>query len=440
MLKGRSPCGRIERITASQSCYELKLNPQDFGNMPKNHFPVVIAYNGRDHFVPTIPATESDYLAFKIHKEFGSLAAATLLVSKELDRPTVPAGAAWGIKAIEKALEENLPKISKKAYNYYKQLMRNTSIYHGPDVQEAPAVPHTSGQSSSASHQPSASSTLPAGAEVEEDEDTEQQGSTKGYKCAECGKVCGRKPDLRGHLWSKHQIGEPIVCNLGNCKGKSFSHESSLRQHQRTQHRGEFRFTCEHCEYHTDNNGNLTSHMWQKHKIIRKNDKGQPLVHPCKLCEKEFPASHLLKKHVKEQNCIKKKTHKCPHCPRKYKTEEGKKYHIEHYHQGKKHPCPHCGVLFAAKSMNNHLRIHAANRAANRLLQRAHEVKLACRFNLKLRSRKVTFGRASAKIGQRDPRPKDKDVPIVSRSASAKLRKSKSPRCSSPHKKPKTTK
>ena len=98
----------------------MKLNPQDFGNMPKNHYPVVIAYNGRDHFVPTIPASEDDYLAFKIHKEFGRLAAATLLVSKELDRPTVPAAAAKGIKAIEKVLEENLPKISKKSFTYYK--------------------------------------------------------------------------------------------------------------------------------------------------------------------------------------------------------------------------------------------------------------------------------------------------------------------------------
>ena len=77
-------------------------------------FPIVIAYNGRDHFVLTIPCSEKDYLAWKVHKEFGSLAAATLLVTKELDRPSLLAGAAQGIKAIEKAIEENLPKISKK--------------------------------------------------------------------------------------------------------------------------------------------------------------------------------------------------------------------------------------------------------------------------------------------------------------------------------------
>ena len=81
-------------MTASQSCYQLQLNPADFGNMPKNMFPIVIAYNGRDHFVPTIPCSEKDYLTWKVHKEFGSLVAATLLVTKELDRPSLPAGAA----------------------------------------------------------------------------------------------------------------------------------------------------------------------------------------------------------------------------------------------------------------------------------------------------------------------------------------------------------
>ena len=145
----RSPTGQIERITASQSCYQLQLNPADFGNMPKNMFPIVIAYNGRDHFVPTIPCSEKDYLAWKVHKEFGSLAAATLLLTKELDRPSLPAGAAQGIKAIEKAIEENLPKISKKAFQYYNTLARRTTTHHRPTVQVTGSVPGTVGSSSS---------------------------------------------------------------------------------------------------------------------------------------------------------------------------------------------------------------------------------------------------------------------------------------------------
>ena len=152
--KGRSPTSQIECITTSQSCYQLQLNPADFGNMPKNMFPIVIAYNGRDHFVPTIPCSEKDYLTWEVHNEFGSLAAATLLVTKELDRPSLPAGAAQGIKAIEKAIEENLPKISKKAFQYYNTLARRTTTHHGPAVQVAGSVPGTVGSSSS-SQQPS---------------------------------------------------------------------------------------------------------------------------------------------------------------------------------------------------------------------------------------------------------------------------------------------
>ena len=211
-----------------QSCYQLQLNPADFGNMPKNMFPIVIAYNGRDHFVPTIPCSEKDYLAWKVHKEFGSLAAATLLITKELDRPSLPAGAVQGIKAIEKAIEENLPKISKKAFQYYNTLARRTTTHHGLAVQVAGSVPGTAGSSSS-SHQPPGPSTSSASQGAAEQE--EQLDTPKCYKCDHCGKLCQRKPDLRGHLWSKHHIGDPIVCNLGSCDNKSFSHESSLKQH-----------------------------------------------------------------------------------------------------------------------------------------------------------------------------------------------------------------
>ena len=191
--KGRSPTGRIERITALQSCYQLQLNPADFGNMPKNMFPIVIAYNGRDHFVPTIPCSEKDYLAWKVHKEFGSLAVATLLVTKELDRPSLPAGAAQGIKAIEKAIEDNLPKISKKAFQYYNTLARRTTTHRGPAVQVAGSVPGTAGSSSS--HQPPGPSTSSASQGAAEQE--EQVDIPKGYKCDHCGKLCQRKPDLR---------------------------------------------------------------------------------------------------------------------------------------------------------------------------------------------------------------------------------------------------
>ena len=256
MSKGRSPRGRIERITTAQSAYSLELDEKDFRSIPKNQYPIVIAYNGRDHFTPTIPISEKEFLSWKVNKEFGSLLAATLLVAKELNRPGVPAAAAKGIRAIEKVVEDNLPKISKPSQAYYKTLMKKTSVHRGPPVQPAPDVPGGSGSSG----RPSSSATLGADPVPEEEQQEEEPStSAQGYKCEHCGVVKGRKPDLRGHLWSKHGLGEPIVCNMGDCDGRSFAHPSSLKQHQRTQHSGNFKFECEKCDYKTDSGSRTES-------------------------------------------------------------------------------------------------------------------------------------------------------------------------------------
>ena len=378
-------------------------------------YPCVIAYNGRDHFVPTIPTNEQDYLNWKVNKEFGSLCAATLIVAKELNRPTVPAVQAQSIKAIEKVLEEHLPKLSKKAHQYYQNLAKKTSLHRGPSVQPAPGISGPPGSSQDLSGGASTSHTDP-GAETE---------PVKGYKCDKCGVVKQRKPDLRGHLWAKHRVGEPIVCNMGKCDNRDFSHPSSLKQHQRTVHNGDYKFECRKCPYKTDSGSNLTSHLFLKHKIIEKDEEDQPVVYTCELCTKEFPAQYLLTKHMKDKNCVKKKTLKFPHCIRKYKTQEGVDLHIESYHKGKKHPCPKCGILVADKSMRNHLRLHTSRQ----LLREARA------FNSKVKSRQKHFASASKKIAKRTAKKKTEGTPFVSRSAPTKLKKAKSPR-GSPRKSP----
>ena len=60
---GRQPTGCIECITTVQSSYNILLNDKDFKNMDKNSYPIVIVYNGMDHFVPTINTDEKDFLA-----------------------------------------------------------------------------------------------------------------------------------------------------------------------------------------------------------------------------------------------------------------------------------------------------------------------------------------------------------------------------------------
>ena len=179
-------------MTAAQSCYTVLLYEKDFSNLAKNMYPCVIAYNGRDHFVPTIPTDEQDYLKWKVNKEFSSLCAATLIVAKELNRPTVPAVQAQSIKAIEKVLEEHLPKLSKKAHQYYQSLAKKTSLHCGPSVQPAPGISGPPGSSQDLSGGAYTSHTDP-GAETE---------PVKGYKC---GVVKQKKTGFEGPLVGKTQ-------------------------------------------------------------------------------------------------------------------------------------------------------------------------------------------------------------------------------------------
>ena len=109
-------------------------------------------------------------------------------------------------------------------------------------------------------------------------------------------------------MWSKHQLSEPIVCNRGNCGGRSYSSAFSLRQHIRTIHQGQYKFNCDKCDYGTDSYDCLTSHRVHKHKEKLRTPKGKLLVFTCKKCKKEFDAPHLLRKHESNASCTKKKT------------------------------------------------------------------------------------------------------------------------------------
>ena len=278
-----------------QSAYDVKLHPKDFKNLTKNCYPIVIAYNGRDHFVPTIQTSKKDFLNWKIHRKFGSLLAATLLISRECDRPGVPAVTASSIRAVTQCLETH--KISRNAHMYYLQLrVKSGQTHRGPGVNPAASTIPTSSvhppDSLAPSSTPSTSGhsdpTCPSS--VEEQEET----NIKGYKCQHCGVVKGRKPDLRGHLWTVHKLGTPIVCNLGNCQHKSFSCDSSLKQHIRNQHRGEYKFHCNKCDFKTDNEQALVSRKYTNHQIVPKDKKGKQIINRCNLCWKQFIGKHLL--------------------------------------------------------------------------------------------------------------------------------------------------
>ena len=406
-----------------QSIYDVKLHPKDFKNLTKNCYPIVICYNGRDNFVPTIQTSEKDFLNWKINREFGSLLAATLLISKECDRPGVPAATAASIRSVTQCLETHLPKISKNAHTYYLQLRAKSGQTHcglgiNPSAGTIPTPstssgnpPHPSAPSSTSSTSGHSDPACPSS--VHEEEET----NIKGYKCEHCGVIKGRKPDLRGHLWTVHKLGTPIVCNLGKCNNKSFFCDSSLKQHIRNQHQGEYKFHCTKCDFKTDNEQALVSHKYTNHQTVPKDKKGKKIISRCNLCGKQFIGKHLLTKHQKGELCTKKKTLKCQHCTRKFKSQDGLEYHMDHFHKGKRSPCPKCGVLLPEKSVWNHMRRHSAQQILDQ----------ARRFHLKLASRQRYFTYTSRRLAKRDPAPKQSAPTPAFKSAPAKLKCFKSP-------------
>ena len=197
---------------------------------------MVFAYNGRDHFAPTVPYTTAQFLEWKTKKELGCLHGASLHVCGELDQHTLPTPLLAAYKEVQTYIARNLPVISKAGLQHFKQLnVQNVGTHCGPAIQ--PAAP---GISLSSGHQdPSSAEPVPPTPGTSEgDTTTEKQKGRQGFKCAECGVVKYRKPDFEGHMWSKHRLGDSIVCNRGNCGGKSYSSASSLRQHIRTIHQG----------------------------------------------------------------------------------------------------------------------------------------------------------------------------------------------------------
>ena len=211
------PSTTIEDLTLIESHNITKLNEPDFRHINQNAFPVVFAYNGRDHFTPTIPCTTSQFLEWKTKKELGSLLGASLHVCAQLDQHNLSPELTVAYKEVQTCISRNLPVISKAGLQHFKQLtVKNVSTHHGPAIQ-----PGTSGISQSSGQQdPSSAQSVPSTSEA--DSTTEKQKGRAGFKCAECGVVKFRKPDFEGHMWSKHRLGDPIVCNRGTCGGKSY--------------------------------------------------------------------------------------------------------------------------------------------------------------------------------------------------------------------------
>ena len=80
---GPEPVTRSQRMTMIDSGHELKLHPDDFQNFERQSYPIVIAWNGHNHFVPACVMSDMQHNQWKL-KELTILTEASLKVITDI--------------------------------------------------------------------------------------------------------------------------------------------------------------------------------------------------------------------------------------------------------------------------------------------------------------------------------------------------------------------
>ena len=197
-----------------QSCHTTLIEEADFKDIQKNAYPIVVCYNGRDHFTPMRPSSQSKFLKRKLNKELGPIVSAALLVIEELDRSKLSPAVLTAVNQLEDTIVQTLPKISPTSLSSHLKAVaaRNKAgpLHRGPVLQ--PGGEQVSSSDANLALDPASTSanplSLPDTDQPAEEPPVRRRGPKK-YVCHHCGVVKPREPDLTGHLWKVHREGEP---------------------------------------------------------------------------------------------------------------------------------------------------------------------------------------------------------------------------------------
>ena len=102
-----------------QSHNATLLDPVEFKHINNNAYPIVFAYNRRDHFCPTKFCTTAQYNHYKTEKELGSLLGASMHVCAEIDVAELPPDVCQAITEVKAYIAKNLLVLSKHRVGYY---------------------------------------------------------------------------------------------------------------------------------------------------------------------------------------------------------------------------------------------------------------------------------------------------------------------------------
>ena len=341
---GPEPMTRSAKLTMIESAFETKFHQADFKSIERKGTGVVMAYNSKNHYCPTIIVSQRDYVAWQLEC-VGKMSSATITFINDVDQNNCTPQQKQLLTKLDSVLTQAVISFGGRTAP-----STATGATVPTDVM-CSQIPSSSGQSSSFGQSDSSSRPV-------------KEKGRRNHYCHLCQYYTSRKEDLTNHLGYKHSIGKQYFCNVGTCKtaspkGKKMSSKKNLSQHIRTKHKGVYLHPCEvlDCDFKTDSEGILKTHMVKTHG----DDKDQE--YKCPKCNKEFDGQHLLSKHLKTSNCDLPKNFECDLCtPSKwFKVRANMVTHMKTYHTGeiKKVQCPQCQKVFGnQKSLEQHSIIH----------------------------------------------------------------------------------
>jgi KRAB domain-containing zinc finger protein len=167
------------------------------------------------------------------------------------------------------------------------------------------------------------------------------------FECQFCDEKFSKAASLKIHITTKHdgkKVPEFFECDFD---GKIFNTKSDLYRHIRFH---EKKVKCEFCHVECFP-ANVSRHFKDFHTNKPK--------FQCKICNKNFNASFLLKNHVKIHN----KKFKCQICSRMFPSQGGLNMHSRRFHENPgSYKCAVCDRKFnKIESMNSHKKTHMKN-------------------------------------------------------------------------------
>ena len=274
---------------------QMILNSDLKRNLTRQSLPIVIAYNGENHFCPTQPLDPVRLNVFHI-SVLGDLLSCCKVASANINKDMLQDDKKQALGLFEEMVNVTADHFSDPKASLLQAAQAAGLAPMAPPV--VPVIPSTAAEPDN-----------PAGSPKKK---------KKMYKCRgilEDGSACPKQfPRSNGrkiHEYIHHKIGTGWFCDVPDCQqakdGYCFAGDQALKKHMNSQHRGIWQFVCHEV---VDDKG--TECLWgtyQKAAIplhMAKHGKGTGHFE-CPHCGKQFQGELTLTAHIKNDVCRKGK-------------------------------------------------------------------------------------------------------------------------------------